>query len=223
MSSARVRPSREETRRRLFEAAAAVFAEYGVGAATVEQVASAAGFTRGAFYSNFATKEELAVAMLDDHLARSQAHNRELARRHPQPADLIEALRSDTDRRDDPLHMNPLLQVELMLYVARTPELRPALGEHLQTMRSLVGEIVTSTMHASGATVPLDSLMLGTILVAIEDGLRLHRLIDPDSTPPDAFFAALEALERLLTSERPESDGRSRSTSSGPRRGSNDS
>ena len=63
-----------------------MFAEQGVGAATVEQVTSAAGFTRGAFYSNFATKEELAVAMLDDHLARSQTHNRELARRHPDTA-----------------------------------------------------------------------------------------------------------------------------------------
>ena len=203
VSRARVRPSRDETRQRLFEAAAAVFAEHGVGAATVEQIASAAGFTRGAFYSNFATKEELAVAMLDDHLARSQAHNRELARRHPEPADLIQALRSDTDRHDDPLHLNPLLQVELMLFVARTPELRPALGEHLQTMRSLVGEIVTSTLRAGDATVPIDADALGTILVALEDGLRLHRLIDPDSTPPDAFFSALEALQRLLTSQRP--------------------
>jgi AcrR family transcriptional regulator len=199
MSRGRVRPSRDETRQRLFEAAAEVFAEHGVGAATVEEIASAADFTRGAFYSNFATKEELAVAMLDDHLARSQAHNRTLAREHPEPADLIQALRTDTDRHDDPLHLNPLLQVELMLYVARTPELRPALGEHLQTMRTLVGEIVASTMRASGVTPPADVEMLGTIVVAIEDGLRLHRLIDPDSTPPDAFFTALEALQRVLT------------------------
>jgi hypothetical protein len=87
-----------------------------------------------------------------------------------------------------------------MLYVARTPELRPALGEHLRTMRTLVGEIVTSTLRASGVEPPsVEPEQLGTILVALEDGLRLHRIIDPDSTPPDAFFTALEALGRLVT------------------------
>jgi AcrR family transcriptional regulator len=200
MSRERVRPTRDETRRRLFEAAAQVFAEHGVGAATVEQVTSAAGFTRGAFYSNFATKEELAVAMLEDHLARSQTHNRELARRHPDSSDLVEALRFDTDRHDDPLHLNPLLQVELMLYVARTPELRPALGEHIRTMRTLVGEIAAATLRAAGVEAPIEAEQLGTVLVAIEDGLRLHRIIDPASTPPDAFFSALDTLLRLGTS-----------------------
>src|SRR5688572_28670792 len=71
VSRVRIRPTREETRALLFEAAADVFAEYGVGGATVEEIASAAGFTRGDFYSNFATKDELVLAMLDDHVQRS--------------------------------------------------------------------------------------------------------------------------------------------------------
>jgi AcrR family transcriptional regulator len=202
MSRARVRPTREETRRRLFRAAAEVFAHHGVGAATVEQIAAVAGFTRGAFYSNFAGKQELAVAMLDDHLARSQAHNRALLARHPDPAGFVQALRDDVGREDDPLHTTPLLQVELMLYVARTPELRPVLGAHLRAMRSLVGEIAASTVRASGVDLPVGPAELGTILVAVEDGLRLHRLIDPDSTAPDAFLDALEALERLVLAAR---------------------
>ncbi|MGH9234219.1 MAG: TetR/AcrR family transcriptional regulator [Acidimicrobiales bacterium] len=202
MSRARVRPTRDETRRRLFRAAAEVFAHHGVGAATVEQIAAAAGFTRGAFYSNFAGKQELAVAMLDDHLARSQAHNRALLARHPDPAGFVQALRDDVGREDDPLHTTPLLQVELMLYVARTPELRPVLGAHLRAMRSLVGEIAATTVRASGVDLPVGPAELGTILVAVEDGLRLHRLIDPDSTTPDAFLDALEALERIVLAAR---------------------
>jgi AcrR family transcriptional regulator len=202
MSRARVRPTRDETRRRLFRAAAEVFAHHGVGAATVEQIAAAAGFTRGAFYSNFAGKQELAVAMLDDHLARSQAHNRALLARHPDPAGFVQALRDDAGRDDDPLHTTPLLQVELMLYVARTPELRPVLGAHLRAMRSLVGEIAATTVRASGVDLPVGPAELGTILVAVEDGLRLHRLIDPDSTAPDAFVDALEALERIVLAAR---------------------
>jgi AcrR family transcriptional regulator len=146
-----VRPTRDETRQRIFIAAAGVFAELGVAGASIEQIAAAAGFTRGAFYSNFTSKDELAIAMLDDHLARSQVRNRALVREHPDAQGFVQALRDDHPD-DDPLHHNPLLQVELMLYVARTPELRPLLGDHLRTMRSLVGEIATSILRSSRPT-----------------------------------------------------------------------
>ena len=199
MSTSRARPTREETRARIFEAAAGVFAEHGVPGATIEQIASAAGFTRGAFYSNFSRKDELAVAMLEDHLARSSHHNRALVEAHDDPASFVQALRADEGREDDPLHRNPLLQVELMLYVARTPELRPELGRHLTTMRQLVGEIAASTVAAARPGLELDPVRLGTALVAIEDGLRLHRLIDPDTTPEDAFLETLDWLRAVVT------------------------
>ncbi len=197
MSRERTRPTREETRRRIFEAAAGVFAEQGVAGATVEQLAAAAGFSRGAFYSNFRTKDELAVAMLDDHLAHSSTYNPQLLADHRDPVSLVAALRAD-EGRDDPLHRDPLLQVELMLYVARNPELRPALGRHLTTMRALVGEMAASAIKAARPDLDLDPAPLGTVLVALEDGLRLHRVIDPDTTSADAFLDALEWLQRVV-------------------------
>lgn len=54
---------RENTRTRLMDAAAEMFAEVGIDAASVEAICERAGFTRGAFYSNFASKEELFLAM----------------------------------------------------------------------------------------------------------------------------------------------------------------
>jgi AcrR family transcriptional regulator len=198
VSRQRVRPTRDETRQRIFTAAAGVFAELGVAGASIEQIAAAAGFTRGAFYSNFTSKDELAIAMLDDHLARSQVRNRALVREHPDAQGFVQALRDDHRPDDAPLHHNPLLQVELMLYVARTPELRPLLGDHLRTMRSLVGEIATSILGASRPDIDVDPEALGTVLVALEDGLRLHRLIDPDATPADAFPDALALIESLV-------------------------
>jgi AcrR family transcriptional regulator len=197
MSRARIRPTREETRRRLVDAAAAVFAEHGIAGASVEQITEAAGFTRGAFYSNFATKEELAIAMLAEHLAVGQVHNRQIAERRAGGRDLVDAFRHDVGRHD-PLHRDPLLQVELMLYVGRTPELRPLLGEHLRAMRQLVGDITLAALRADGVAVDVDAEQVGTIVVAIEDGLRMHRLIDPDSTDADAFFDALDLLHRLV-------------------------
>jgi AcrR family transcriptional regulator len=200
--AARVRPTREQTRARLFTAAAEVFAEHGVGGATVEQIASAAGFTRGAFYSNFATKEDLLVAMLEDHVQRSIAHHAALLAEHPDAVSYVRALSEEEGREDDPLHNNHLLQIELILHVARTPEHRPALAERLRTMRKLIGDIVVRTMRASGVTVEIDPWAAGALLLAIEDGFRLHRLIDPDATPPEAFLEAVRQLQALFLAGR---------------------
>lgn len=57
--------SRENTRARLLEAASEVFAEVGIGGASVEAICERAGFTRGAFYSNFETKDQLFLELSD--------------------------------------------------------------------------------------------------------------------------------------------------------------
>src|SRR3546814_330344 len=70
---ARTPRRREATRQRLLDAAAEVFAEVGLDATSVEAVCERAGFTRGAFYSNFASKEEmfleLAAAVAEERVA----------------------------------------------------------------------------------------------------------------------------------------------------------
>lgn len=66
MESSPDKRKRSNTRRKLVSAAAQVFAEKGVAGATVDDLVTAAGFTRGAFYSNFSTKEEVFAAALSE-------------------------------------------------------------------------------------------------------------------------------------------------------------
>src|SRR5688572_22066547 len=93
MSRQRTRPTRETTRQQLFQAAAQVFEEHGIGASSIEAITAAAGLTRGAFYSNFAGKDELIVAMLQDHVDRSLGFYRELLAQHANRADFMAALK----------------------------------------------------------------------------------------------------------------------------------
>ncbi|HUN95263.1 MAG TPA: helix-turn-helix domain-containing protein, partial [Bradyrhizobium sp.] len=94
MSRVRTRPTRDSTCEKLFEAAARVFEEQGIGNASIETIAAAAGFTRGAFYSNFKSKDELIIAMLEDHVEKSIRRNLDLLERHKSLADFIDALKS---------------------------------------------------------------------------------------------------------------------------------
>lgn len=64
---------RAQTRARLMAAARTVIAERGAQAASVEEICEAAGFTRGAFYSNFTSKDELCVALLESYRDRAYA------------------------------------------------------------------------------------------------------------------------------------------------------
>jgi AcrR family transcriptional regulator len=197
MSRVRTRPTRDDTREKLFEAAAEVFEERGIGAASIETIAAAAGFTRGAFYSNFESKDDLIVAMLEDHVERSLEHHRQLLARHKTPADFVAALRATERSRHDPLGRAPLLHMELILYVARSEKRRPELARRLRARRKLVADIVATTMRGTAKGAVGDPAWAGALLLAIEDGFRLHRLIDPDSTPADSFFRAVGELQKL--------------------------
>ena len=190
MSRVRTRPTREDTREKLFRAAAEVFEEQGIGAASIEAITGAAGLTRGAFYSNFADKDELIIAMLEDHVDRSIEHHRELLAHHRTPEDFIAALKASDRNRRDPLGRAPLLHIELILFAARAEKRRPELAKRLRARRALVAEILAGQDLA-------DPAWASAMVLALEDGFRLHRLIDPASTPADSFFRALTELQRL--------------------------
>ena len=191
MSRVRTRPTRRETCGKLFQAAAELFEKHGIGDTRIDAIAAEATLTTGAFYSNFAGKDDLIIAMLEDHAKRSLAYHRALLAEHRRPSDLIAALRS-SERKNDPLGRSPMLHIELVLYVARAEKRRPELAKRLRARRKLIAEIVVTSL---GAKSRLDPEWAGALLVALEDGFRLHRLIDPTSTPADSFF---EAVERLL-------------------------
>ena len=198
MSRVRTRPTRDDTREKLFEAAARVFEEQGIGGASIEAIAAAGGLTRGAFYSNFKSKDELIIAMIEDHVEQSIRRNLDLLAVHKDPADFIDALKTMDRSRQDPLGRSPLLHMEMILFVARAEKRRPDLAKRLRARRKLITEIVETTSRNSGRTGSLNPVWAGAVLLALEDGFRLHRLIDPETTPADSFLRAIGDLHKAM-------------------------
>lgn len=123
---------RADTQARLLSAAVGVFADRGVLAATVEEICERAGFTRGAFYSNFESKDELVLALLD----RARQHSIEGVAQlvsdavQATPAGAREQMLQMAIERwvqSQPTDRESLLAAaEIRLYAAREPEIRPA-------------------------------------------------------------------------------------------------
>jgi len=175
-----------------------MFEEQGIGGASIEAIAAAAGFTRGAFYSNFTGKDELIIAMLEDHVEQTVQRNLDLLARHKNIADFIEALRTMDRSLQDPLGRSPLLHMEMILFVARAEKRRPELAKRLRARRQLITDIVETALKNAGRSGSLNPAWTGAILLALEDGFRLHRLIDPETTPADSFLRAIIDLQRAI-------------------------
>jgi AcrR family transcriptional regulator len=182
----------------LFEAAARVFEEQGIGSASIETIAAAAGFTRGAFYSNFKSKDELIIAMIEDHVEQSTRRYLDLLTRHRNLADFIDAMRTMDRSQQDPLGRSPLLHMEMILFVARAEKRRPELANRLRAGRKLIANVIETTAKNTGKDPGLTPAWWGSIVLAMEDGFDLHRLIDPETTPADSFVRAISDLRRII-------------------------
>src|ERR1700719_3496665 len=198
MSRVRTRPTRDDTCEKLFEAAARVFEDQGIGGASIEAIAAAAAVTRGAFYSNFKSKDELIIAMLEDHVEQTIRRNLDLLDRHKNLADFIDALKTIDRSHQDPLARSPLLHMEMILFVARAEKRRPDLAKRLRARRKLIADIVETTSNNGGKNRSLNPTWTSAIVLALEDGFRLHRLIDPETTPADSFLRAISDLQQAM-------------------------
>ena len=121
---------REDTRRRLVMAAFEEFSRRGIDATSVEHLCQAAGFTRGAFYSNFATKDDLCVEIMR-HVAEEQVDTYQAAlARLPEEMTADEIIAGILDVNEaGPEVMRTLMEIDLRAYRD------PAFGERVDEVR----------------------------------------------------------------------------------------
>jgi len=194
--------AREETRTRLLEAAWEVFAERGYGAAAVEDIATRAGFTRGAFYSNFADKDAIFLALMDDRLARRVAGVSQVMERSS-PLALFSDLRTWSDGVEEDPRWLPLM-AEFRAHALRSETAREHLGQRERALRKLYARAIQAQFDAVGARPPAPVEDMALVLQALDQSLPVQRALDPEEVPEGALFDALGMLFRaaVALSER---------------------
>ncbi len=192
--------SRARTRARLLESAAAVFAQRGFYGASVEEIAEWAGFSRGAFYSNFEDKSDLFLALLDDRLERELRAVEETLADEAGPGAFLDLLRRGGGRRSEPKEWT-LLWAEFWLHVMRHPELAPKLAARQQAMRAAVARLVENQCRQLGITLPVPAEELASVMLAVDDGLKLQEDLDPTAVPEDLRVRILIVLLRGLATQ----------------------
>jgi len=169
----------EITRARLIQSAEKAFARDGFEAAKLEEIAADAGYTRGAFYANFDSKEDLFFALLEREIgSRTAALEREMDR-VDEPEAKLKAMRDffltkTMDRRWC------LLALEFKLFAVRHPEVRQRLAA---MHRRFVGPRVSfleEVMKNIGRELPVSAYATGVSMAALGNSLTLEHMLDPN-------------------------------------------
>jgi AcrR family transcriptional regulator len=201
------------TRRRLIDAAEAVFARSGYHGASVEEIAREAGATTGALYSNFAGKEDLFLALFEERITADVDEYSEIV---ATGATLEEQARGAGDRWMEILRERPNyfpLLIEFWSYAIREPRLRERLGARFATLRSGSARVASEAAERWGFSASADEAgeHLGLFINALGNGLALEKLVDPDAVPDSIYgeFLAIifKAFEALMRETAPQAKG----------------
>lgn len=166
------------TRRKLLDAAKRIFAQDGFEGARLEDIAARAGYTRGAFYANFKSKEDIFFALFEEWAReRIESITKDLRRHSDREAKLI-ALRTHyaelaTDRR------LVLISMEFKLFALRHPEAHTRLCSRHRRIRASFGELFSEIMDALGRKLPIAYPAASACLGALSQSLLLEHLLDP--------------------------------------------
>ncbi|MER6987988.1 TetR/AcrR family transcriptional regulator [Saccharopolyspora hirsuta] len=175
----RVTKRRGQTRQRLLDAALVVFAAEGFGRSTIEQVCDRAGYTRGAFYSNFASLEELFLAMWERHSRRMLAEV-EAALDAARTAG-VDDVRTAVERLLDAVPVDDdwyRVTAEFSAHALRNPALRRVVVAREEAIAAAIVPGIEALLNRIGRRVP-DPVALGQALVAVHDGTAVQCLMEP--------------------------------------------
>jgi AcrR family transcriptional regulator len=182
------RAQKEDARERLLAAAAKLFAERGYRAASVDDVATEAGFSRGAVYWHFDSKEDLLHTLIDERVRkRTEVLLARLAEAPPE----VDTGHEVGDRYMQMLTEDPdlvLLAVEYWSLAVRNPKLRKRYAERERARRKALGTALRVRQEHKGTPdVGLPTEEAATAFLALASGLAMERLIDPDAVPDHLY------------------------------------
>ena len=170
----------DRNRALLLAAARQVFLERGYYAATLDQIADEAGFSKGAVYSRFASKADMFLALLEDRIAERAARNAQLAGELAGTGNFAALLdQAQGDERATPGWR--LLVTEFRIHAARDPELnRRYAALHARTVDG-VAQVLAAVSKEGAEGLPFPPRQLAELMLTIETGRALEQIANLDA------------------------------------------
>jgi AcrR family transcriptional regulator len=187
--------SQKLTRERLLLSAREIFARNGFAASSVDQIAEHAGYSKGAVYSNFKSKEDLFVALLKDHMAQELKGLRNLLDSLGSAEEILSALKERYGGLDKQVSLS-MLSSEFQLQAGRDPKFAEPFAALYRDQRKVIARLVKLLARKAAVPAPANAIEIATSLMAMTHGIALQRAADPKSVPASTAGNAIEIFLR---------------------------
>lgn len=186
---------REETRQKLLDSALSVFATHGYERATVDEIVRDAGFSKGAFYVHFGSKEDLFWGMLEGRIAAIQEALRLALDTTQSVTDNERRLLKAVFALDEHDRHWPALFVEFTAHAARNERVRAKLSEMYRRWHTFTVTMLREGQEAGRVRLDVDIEFMASVTIALVEGILTQSRLAPESIRLETM---IEPLSRLL-------------------------
>jgi AcrR family transcriptional regulator len=176
---------KQQTRHALLDAAARVFVRRGFQGSSVEDISAEAGYTRGAFYSNFSSREELFVELLHERVYTRYTAMYEEGLQDPKRTRTLretgEMLAAMQARSEDRWLFR--MWLECLAQAGRDDELRELAATFWRDNRARGKKLIETAMPHQADR----AKAISTAMIALDIGLAIQHFVDPDEVPLDLY------------------------------------
>ncbi|MBC7925285.1 MAG: TetR/AcrR family transcriptional regulator [Bryobacteraceae bacterium] len=188
------------TRERLIEAAHDLFSSGGIEATTIDRIAEHAGYSRGAFYSNFETKDEILAAVADRESARSREDFAKMAAENTTPEEKLNALRNFAidmclDRK------GCMFYLEMEMYGVRNNSSRKMIADFVGQDTHTGARFLDALFKEFHVTNAPSTELIVSSFISMAQGLTMRQIVEPDSMPETVVRESLALyFDSVITS-----------------------
>lgn len=182
----------QQTRRELIEAAGRVFARRGIERASIDEIAAEAGFTKGAFYASFASKDELFLTIVDEKFSAEVERVEAMLGDGADPerqardaaVDFVRTANADSDWSR--------LFFEFTVRAARDPEFREHLAGRYDALRNRLAAVFERWSEGFSTPPPLPFDQIATMTYCMANGFLVEQMIEPEI--PDELYGSMMSI-----------------------------
>ena len=184
---------KQETRKQLLDAGVKVFANHGLNGATVDKIAEEAGYTKGAFYAHFDSKESLFLSLFEKQLHDEVESIDDVMKIDPTMDYFIKNMSNSFEADWEKSRTWDMLKMEFMLYAMRDESVRQIFADMIsKAVRSL--EIDLKPLLQDKDNVKLSAEQMVWTILSLESGMALFRYTMGNSMPDLLFEKALRVI-----------------------------
>ncbi|MEI3600279.1 MULTISPECIES: TetR/AcrR family transcriptional regulator [unclassified Oceanobacillus] len=186
--------SKQQTRRELLEVASEMFAKQGFYSTSVDQIAEEAGYSKGAIYSNFGSKDDLFLSVFKENQKEDLQNLEAIAEEYNSLDEFINMIENNHQYERKENEDWSILKLEFLLYAMRDDSVSKKLAPILEESRSQMINILKKFYQTKDQKQLVSIDKLAFLLLSLDIGIGIQSYVDEESIPENVFAEGLRLL-----------------------------